>query len=104
MPLLRGTRLASTHGMNSTGSRDGVQGPPSLRVLEPLVPRPAGAHLRGPDRRGRMMPPRTGRLRLVPRLTVVGGGRGERYWPAIAGRIGVAVADQGPDPDAPLIA
>ena len=86
MPLLRGTRLASTHGMNSTGSRDGVQGPPSLRVLEPLVPRPAGAHLRGHGRRGRMMPPRTGRLRLVPRLTVVGGGRGERYWPAIAGR------------------
>ena len=104
MPLLRGTRLAITHGMNIIGSRDGVQGPPSLHVLEPLAPRPAGAHLRGHGRRGRMMPPRSGRLRLAPRLTVVGGGRGERYWPVIAGRIGLAVAEQGPDPDAPLVA
>jgi hypothetical protein len=102
MPLLRGTRLATTHGMNITGSRDGVQGPPSLHVLEPLAPRSAGAHLR--SRRGRLTPPRPGRLRLAPRLTVVGGGRVERYWPVIAGRIGVAVTDQGPDPDAPLIA
>jgi hypothetical protein len=89
--------------MNSTGSREGVLGPPSLRVLGPLVPRPAGAHLRVHGRRGRMTPPRPGRLRLAPRLTVVGG-RGERYWPVIAGRIGVAVTDRGPDPDAPLIA
>jgi hypothetical protein len=50
-----------------------------------------------------MTPPRSG-LRLAPRLTLVGGGRGERYWPVIAGRIGFAVADQGPDPDAPLVA
>jgi hypothetical protein len=104
MPLLRGTRLAITDGMNITGSRDGVQGPPSLHVLEPPAPRPGGADLRGHGRRGRMMPPRPGRLRLAPRLTVVGGGRGERYWPVIAGRIGVAVADRAPDPDAPLIA
>jgi hypothetical protein len=51
-----------------------------------------------------MTPPRSGRLRLAPRLSVVGGGRGERYWPVVAGRIGIAVADQGPEPDAPLIA
>jgi hypothetical protein len=90
--------------MNITESRDAVQGPPSLHVLEPLAPRPAGAYLRGHGRRGRLMPPRSGRLRLAPRLTVVGGGRGERYWPIIAGRIGVAVADREPDPYAPLIA
>jgi hypothetical protein len=100
--LLGGTRLATTLGMNITGSRDELQG--SIRVLEPLAPRPAGALLRGHGRRGRMTPPRSGRLRLAPRLSVVGGGRGERYWPVVAGRIGIAVADQGPEPDAPLIA
>jgi len=51
-----------------------------------------------------MASPRLRRLRLAPRLTVVGGGRDERYWPVIAGRIGAAVTDHGPGPDAPLVA
>jgi hypothetical protein len=55
-------------------------------------------------RRNRTMPPRLGRLRLAPRLTVVGGRRDTRYWPVVAGRIGVAVASHDPGPDAPLIA
>jgi hypothetical protein len=90
--------------MNVMGPFEGVQGPPSLRVLDPLAPRRAGHSELRTHRRGRMASPRLRRLRLAPRLTVVGGGRNERYWPVIAGRIGAAVTDRGPGPDAPLVA
>jgi hypothetical protein len=98
-------RLATMTGMRTIGSDSPVQGPPSLRVLEPLAVRSVN---RG-DRhvhsaRTRTMPPRVGRLRLAPRLTIVGGRRDSRYWPVVAGRIGVAMADHDRGPDAPLIA
>jgi hypothetical protein len=50
------------------------------------------------------MPPRIGRLRLAPRLSIVGGRRDSRYWPVVAGRIGVAMADHDRGPDDPLVA
>jgi hypothetical protein len=97
--------LATMTGMRRIGSNSTVQGPPSLRVLEPLA---AGSVNRG-DRhvhgaRNRTMPPRIGRLRLAPRLSIVGGRRDSRYWPVVAGRIGVAMADHDRGPDDPLVA
>ena len=84
-----------------------AQSPSFLRVLgSPATPTEARADLIPPRaiaRRKRPASPRTGLLRLAPRLTVLTGSRREPDWRVIAGGIAAAVAE-GDDEETPWIA
>ncbi len=91
-------RLADTAGMTRMRSHLTAQGQSFLRILErPTAPPEArvaaAVSPQAVARRKRPASPRTGLLRLAPRLSVVTGNRREPDWRVIAGGIGAAVAD-----------